>query len=779
MIVVPTALKNEIQKQRKRHLKARVRIDYSDANIDSTIIAWAGTTARGSYLNQTYNGREDVSYKYASLDGKWVLDGTWVLCPETEAEQDAYEIGWRSVQLSTADGTFQSYTTSHAVLGKKLLGSIMLGEMVDVPHVSVNFLPRTISQVRVSFDNARMEYARDFDIVFYNQARTELYRLQVTDNTGVKYISAITTQYLVAQMTVRVYKWSESNACAKVAEIYTAVSELYTDKDILSLQVIENRELSDDGVPLGTTASGQIVLQLFNKYRRFDNTNTTSAIYNLIREGVRIRPEIGDGTNWVPLGVFFAKSWDIPRNDIVVTVSGVDRLALMAESEYKSNVIIEAPDDTSYTTNTTAEWKAGSGHGIEYGTDLIRMEFIGASLLNTSLYSSYWQSLYSFNYLAGTTVSITYIMSATIPEQCSVRVYAGETSDTLYFLPEGIETPVLFSSTVSGTDNLFVKVEMYSDVEGITPEITSLYILIHQETSLYTIAVQVLEDGLNPSNTEYIIDEELQKYLIPYGWLDTQPHRAALGQIAEAVGGVAFQDRYGKVLLQAGNFIARAVAGSEEYADEIGDDKIVNETSPVSVIKNRIQVQTYPYAPGVETTVWELRDDKIINNGEVKAYEIKYTDVEAVIDGHAFLSSTPSGATITDEVHYSWGAVVEVTGSADGQELALSILAKPLELQGAQLITRTDGESIRRNGDRSLTIKENKLIQSSSLAGFIAEAILETTAQEQRDIQIQWRGDPTLELGDKVLKGVFDAAIVSNDMAYDGTFSETTLMRKV
>lgn len=373
MIVVPTALKNEIQKQRKRHLKARVRIDYSDANIDSTIIAWAGTTARGSYLNQTYNGREDVSYKYASLDGKWVLDGTWVLPPETPAEQDSYEIGWRSVQVSKPNGTFQDYTSKHALLGRKLLGSVMIGGMVDVPHVSVNFLPRTISSVRVSFDNARMEYARDFDVVLYNTAGTELYRLQVTDNTGVKYVSDITTQNLVAQMTVRIYKWSEPGTCAKVAEVFTSVSELYTDKDILSLQVIENRELSDDGVPLGTTASGQIVLQLYNRFRRFDNTNTLSAIYNLIREGVRIRPEIGDGTNWVPLGVFFAKTWDIPRNDIVVTVSGVDRLALMAESEYKSNVIIEAPDDESYTTNTTAEWEAGTSVGVEYGTDLIRM----------------------------------------------------------------------------------------------------------------------------------------------------------------------------------------------------------------------------------------------------------------------------------------------------------------------------------------------------------------------------------------------------------------------
>lgn len=400
-------------------------------------------------------------------------------------------------------------------------------------------------------------------------------------------------------------------------------------------------------------------------------------------------------------------------------------------------------------------------------------------LFNSPAYISEWYYAYAFNYLAGTTVSVTENITAYIPEQCTVSVYAGETLATLVLLQDGVSTPVLFNSTVSGTDNLIVKIVMESTSVLITPEVSALSLLIHQETSLYTIAVQVLEDGLNPSNTDFEIDTELQKYIIPYGWLDTQSHRSALGQIAEAAGGVAYQDRYGTVLLQAGNYISRITESLNSHVDTILDNRIINETSPVSVVKNRIQVQTYPYAPGTETTVWELRDDKIIDSGEVKTYEIKYTDVEAVVDGYASLSSTPSGATITSETHYSWGAVVEVTGSADGQELTLSILAKPLELEGAQLITRTDGESIRRNGDRSLNIKNNKLIQNAVLAGLIADSILETTAQEQRDIQLDWRGDPTLEMGDEVLKETFDTAIVANTMNYNGAFAETTLMRKV
>lgn len=372
MISVPNTLKTEIQKLRGRHLHARARIDYSDANIDNTIIAWSNGTQANTYLAQVYNGKEDVCCKFVSLDGSWVL-GEYALAPETEAEQAALEIGAWSSNLSNPDGTFQDSSDAHFLYGKSLYNAGLYGGNVSTPEISVNFTARTISDIRISFDNARNEYAVDFDVIFKNAAYADLYTLQVRGNGGLKYVNTITTQNAVCQMTIRFLTWSHGGRQAKLAEMYTSISELYNGSDIMSLQVIENREIPEDGVPLGSTASGQCVLSLFNRNRKFDYDNTTSKLYNVVRKGVRVTPEIGDGTNWIPLGTFYAREWDIDKRSLTATVTCLDRMASLGESEYKVNKIIEAPADETYLTDTDAEWNSATLVGTVAVSNTLRM----------------------------------------------------------------------------------------------------------------------------------------------------------------------------------------------------------------------------------------------------------------------------------------------------------------------------------------------------------------------------------------------------------------------
>jgi hypothetical protein len=401
----------------------------------------------------------------------------------------------------------------------------------------------------------------------------------------------------------------------------------------------------------------------------------------------------------------------------------------------------------------------------------------GDGAFESQHYIASWEKTYSFDFLAGVTVSVLLSLLMTKPLSGCIELSASEDGEAWTEIEPNVTTPVIFVSTESGSTNLHVCVKLCTTEFGAIFKVHSLGILIHQETSLYTIATQILDDGLTPSRSTWLIDTELQKYLIPYGWVDPQSHRSAIGKVAEAAGGVAFQDRYGVVRVQAGNYLERTSGGAPVAV--IGD-RIYDESAPATPVKNRIQVQTYPLVALAEETVWELVDDKIINDGETKRYDITYTNYNAVINGHASLLSSPSGATISSEIHYSWGAVVEVLGSADEQELTLAILAQPLSVVGSQLVERTDGESIRRNGDKALLIKDNKMIQRSFLAGQIADAILPTTAQEKRDIDMDWRGDPTLEMGDKVLKGTVEAVIVANRIKFNGALRQpSTLLRKV
>lgn len=393
-------------------------------------------------------------------------------------------------------------------------------------------------------------------------------------------------------------------------------------------------------------------------------------------------------------------------------------------------------------------------------------------------YLASWSNAYTFTYVAGTTVVVLPVLAAVIPVGSSVRIYAGESIDSMVEIYYGIENGVVFTSTVSGATNLYIRLDLFTSSRAVNPIISEIYFTVSQSTSLYTLATQILADGLEPANAVWEIDTELQKYLIPYSWMKTQSHRAAIGEVAEAAGGVAFQDRYGVVRVQAGNYLQRET-GSPSL-ETIAKDRILDMTSPISTVKNRVQVQTWPYTPDASQTIWTLSGSKPINAAQVLSFDITWRDIDAAIDCSASVTSSPVGATITDETYYSYGAHIEVTGSTTGQTItALTITGKPLEVVGGEIITETDGESIRRNGDKALAIMDNKLIQSRTLAEEIAEAIIATTANESRDVVIDWRGDPTLELGDKVTVDGIPGVIVTQEFNFNGALKAKAQIRKV
>jgi len=116
-------------------------------------------------------------------------------------------------------------------------------------------------------------------------------------------------------------------------------------------------------------------MKFFNRDRLYDWDNSTSRLFNFIRKGVKIIPEIGDGTNWIPLGVYFAEEWDIPKNDLAVTVSGMDRMAALDKSEYITSQAVTAPDNTTITIDTNEEWLSATMIGAEVSGATIRMIF--------------------------------------------------------------------------------------------------------------------------------------------------------------------------------------------------------------------------------------------------------------------------------------------------------------------------------------------------------------------------------------------------------------------
>lgn len=373
MITVPAALKTEIEKLRGRRLQARCRFDFSDTSIDNSILAYASSANNAALYQQLFNGKEDVSFKYLSLDGSCLLTGEYYIPPETQTEIERYEFGWWSEEMSADDRNFP--ILSGSAFSEVAFGESAFGLGVSAPEVSVNFTHRQVQEIAISFDNSRMEYAEDFDVYFHGIDNAVLYSESITGNTGLKYSKAIGVYNGVCIIRYVIKKWSHAYRNAKVAEMFTMISLMVNGSDIVSMQTVEDRELSNDGIPIGTTSAGSFVLRFYNRDRLFDWDNTDSRLYNFIRKGVKALPEIGDGTNWVSMGTYFIEEWDIPKNDLNVTVTGLDRMASLDESEYITSQAIQAPDDYQLIINTTAEWESATLDGIEASSDSIRMVF--------------------------------------------------------------------------------------------------------------------------------------------------------------------------------------------------------------------------------------------------------------------------------------------------------------------------------------------------------------------------------------------------------------------
>ena len=92
-----------------RRVDARVTIDYTDPTQDQNIEVAASERADASYPAQTADFATEPAYKWAALDGTWVLDGTWHLAPVPE-DAYLYQMGWWSAQVAGRTGDSASPT---------------------------------------------------------------------------------------------------------------------------------------------------------------------------------------------------------------------------------------------------------------------------------------------------------------------------------------------------------------------------------------------------------------------------------------------------------------------------------------------------------------------------------------------------------------------------------------------------------------------------------------------------------------------------------------------
>lgn len=300
--------------------------------------------------------------------------------------------------------------------------------------------------------------------------------------------------------------------------------------------------------------------------------------------------------------------------------------------------------------------------------------------------------------------------------------------------------------------------------------------VLKRNVSLYELAEDVLIDAGLKSD-EYWIDSALQSYTIPYGYFKVMSHRQALQRIAQACLGFVYCGRDGKIYIKTidtmfqGNSVATLT--KSDYFKKI-NPVLHNE------IINYVEVTMYPLVE--ETQIETLYDSSVpipIEADETKIVTIEYNNIPSSVNITA--KQAPVGFTITNIDYYSWGADVTVY-SPNAGDFILKADGNPIKGMGKEIAIVKDDNSIAQNGVLKHLIKNCHLIQQRDHAEELANKALQISSISRRTFTVNWKGDPSLELGDKVsIQDDFETAdfyIVRQEFQFNGVLRSSIKGRR-
>lgn len=314
--------------------------------------------------------------------------------------------------------------------------------------------------------------------------------------------------------------------------------------------------------------------------------------------------------------------------------------------------------------------------------------------------------------------------------------------------------------------------------------------IVYTDYTLKQLATIVLEDAkLIMPDMEYNVDDALSSFVIPYAWFQKKSHFEQLRLISAACLGRTFCDRNGIIQV-----LGMAIEGSSVY--EITNDNYFERTQPAESedIANVIEVPTSPYIPNdsATTDVYVSSENLHVDIGS-KTVWINYKQ-PPIIEASATLDLTvddPAGGDTyisSESEYYDWGAKIIVVCPTTPGNFKIKIDGKEFNTDGAITYIAEDEDSIRDYGKQTYELKKNIFIQNEEVATLIAETLLPIYKEPAKDSNLDWRGNPVLELADPVTipeyvkgainqKGIF--RITRQSLNYDGALRATLEARKI
>lgn len=292
--------------------------------------------------------------------------------------------------------------------------------------------------------------------------------------------------------------------------------------------------------------------------------------------------------------------------------------------------------------------------------------------------------------------------------------------------------------------------------------------VLFEEKTLYYIANAVLESAkltIPMYDLTWEIGTELLNYVIPYAWFEkNKSYMEILRSISEACIGSCFMKKndvlyIGKSILSTS---VDLIITQDDYFEK-------DQPSKTDQLKNTIIVETQPLkisaVSGNVYTSPELID--IAGYGTV-TLDIVYSD-QPVKTALASIIENTKNITINGSltVYYPWGIhAVANNWDATAGKFRLSVSGYTFSVEGEETVTVSDAVSIKEYGTLTYTYPKNPLVQTKTIATLIANGLLTTYATFKKDIEIQWRGNPSLEVGDVIQVPIYKKNGVDNQVTF-------------
>ncbi len=714
---------------REREVFGKVQIDYTDPLLDQSIEAIVNEQANVSYLKHVHDGINSPVDKILSLDGSCSLDGTYRLAP-TEEESYLNQMGWWGEQLSNTEGLF----------------------IEPYPTLRVNFASRAIHSLKAVGDSAREEHPVDFTINLYNKSQELLYAAEITGNTSNNWSMQITPVNQVTSMEIVIYKWSHPGRQAKIVEFFTSLQETYEDdKGLISMSLLEEMEIDSGGLAYGNVSSNELTVQLDNSSRKFHAGNTDSPLYNMLKPNRRIKAWLGVevkdvntiikeycfyGTQpveferpaivkeYVPLGVFWSGDWDAPEDGVIVKTIGKDRIEFLKQINYSTNGVLANVNLYNLTVGVFAN------AGLE-PDDYIIDEMLKEIVIP---YVKYEDEM--------STTVLRHISQA-----CLGNIYCDREG---IIRVEGPKEQIADVYNVSANEQANI-----SYPEQVT---NTVFESTHNYASL---------DGFWELDGTYALAPEAGEFEM--GWWGSQ--------LSDSNGN--FAEPYPTLIL---GFISKAISrvqvvgdsNREEYPvdfDVMVYDSVGTVLSHQIITGNANSLITEVQIPENPTNATKI--DLVIKKWSHpgrQAKIVEFNDIPyklGVTPEDYFVKNNPSRySDITNVV----GIVIKSKNSSwdDVGEIRIEI---------------KDENSIVENGRKGYEFPANPLIQTENLGYKIINKVLNNQKLSNRNLTLDWRGNPALMLGNEVT--VVDTLeknnyrVVRQTIDYDGALRSNLDARRV